>query len=426
MNRNALRNIETFSILKVGFLTALAFIGTSTHSLASQPERKPKSLSPSENWVLTKIRNGEPADLAEKFVGEEDRVLSPSFIDYLFQNAGKEFKVNPRGMEIRNAITEDKLDLSSTSITCSVVLDGWHFKKTLLLTASKVQGNLVLKKSIFDEVVGLGFMKVFGDLDLSESTFYGGATFLGTQVDGYLSLDSTHFMDSVYFGNVKTAVFSAAKADFASTQGFVIFTNMQAGRIEFSLDSFKGSPDIAGMTYQEFFIDDKSIKDDPRKLLMLCQKAEFSRLTYAQAEAFLREHARTKEADEIFISGKERERASLGWLAWSGNILLYALVGYGREARRTLYYGVAFVVLGYLVFRRRDRMKPRKPEDASRRYSPFWYSVDLFAPVINLKIADTWEPTEDRWFARNYVHVQRILGWILVPIFFGVWTGIIK
>jgi hypothetical protein len=67
-------------------------------------------------------------------------------------------------------------------------------------------------------------------------------------------------------------------------------------------------------------------------------------------------------------------------------------------------------------------MDPYKQEDATRPYKAFWYSLDLFAPVINLEVANMWRPKDNyRWGVR-YMRVHKIMGWLLVPLGVAAWT----
>src|SRR5262249_37594808 len=108
------------------------------------------------------------------------------------------------------------------------------------------------------------------------------------------------------------------------------------------------------------------------------------------------------------------------------NLFLDIVVGYGRKPQRALYLGLLIVALGCVVFWRKQGMVQRDPKDEPTTYNPFWYSLDLFAPDIDLQSAKNWMPHQDRSFARNYVHLHRILGLILVPIGIAAWTGILK
>ena len=105
---------------------------------------------------------------------------------------------------------------------------------------------------------------------------------------------------------------------------------------------------------------------------------------------------------------------------------LLILVGYGRRPENALYASGVVVLIGSLVFWDRRNLVPRDAKHSSHDYSPFWFSFDLLTPFIDLHQADTWVPRQGWWFGRNYAHLQRILGWILVPIGIAAITGIIK
>ncbi len=60
------------------------------------------------------------------------------------------------------------------------------------------------------------------------------------------------------------------------------------------------------------------------------------------------------------------------------------------------------------------------------RYNAFWYSLDLFLPIIKLGEADVWTPKDNRRWALFYRKVHIITGSLFVPIGLAAWTGIIK
>jgi hypothetical protein len=122
-------------------------------------------------------------------------------------------------------------------------------------------------------------------------------------------------------------------------------------------------------------------------------------------------------------------------------------VGYGRRPELAFIWSAAFILVGSFVFLKEKNMiqveksgeqslEYRKPLVRSRLtarriikkdyYNPFWYSLDLFLPFVDLKMADKWTPKPERRFARHYMRFQTIAGWILIPIAILSITGIIK
>ena len=65
-------------------------------------------------------------------------------------------------------------------------------------------------------------------------------------------------------------------------------------------------------------------------------------------------------------------------------------------------------------------------ENYEGKYNAFWYSLDLFLPIIKLGEADVWTPKDNRRWANLYRKVHIIIGSLFVPIGLAAWTGIIK
>jgi hypothetical protein len=105
---------------------------------------------------------------------------------------------------------------------------------------------------------------------------------------------------------------------------------------------------------------------------------------------------------------------------------LGVLVNHGRNPERAFGWSAVFIIIGMAVFWHERGMARQKTEGTVPKYSAWWYSLDLFMPVVELHFAQTWIPNPDRWFARNYARIHRFLGWILIPIGLAAVTGLIK
>lgn len=75
---------------------------------------------------------------------------------------------------------------------------------------------------------------------------------------------------------------------------------------------------------------------------------------------------------------------------------------------------------------RPNRMEPQIAEHAGRKYSPFWYSVDVYLPIIKLRDAEIWKPKEEYVMTNVWRRIHTILGWALIPIAIAVWTGMLS
>ena len=192
----------------------------------------------------------------------------------------------------------------------------------------------------------------------------------------------------------------------------------------FDKTDFRIQPTIDGMSFQ--YISPASW-DELRKLASgPVYNAEF----YSSLEGLFRRHGHPDQADEVFIAQQRREREAnpkLFYKIW--NRIQDLLVGYGRHMEKLLLWSTLFVLAGYFVFGQEEGMRTKKPEDSQRyakRYSPVWYTIDLFLPILSLGDAEIWTPRDDRRWANLYKRVHIICGHLLVPIGLAAWAGIIK
>jgi hypothetical protein len=71
-------------------------------------------------------------------------------------------------------------------------------------------------------------------------------------------------------------------------------------------------------------------------------------------------------------------------------------------------------------------MELQNKRDDTRGYNPFWYSLGLFLPFVDLQADKVWKPKREKVFLRNYMRVHILLGWILVPMVLAALSGLIK
>jgi uncharacterized protein YjbI with pentapeptide repeats len=184
---------------------------------------------------------------------------------------------------------------------------------------------------------------------------------------------------------------------------------------------------LEGMAYEQ--LSASAAPNDPtgrRTLLYWIEHAAYSRENYASLESYFRSHGFNEDSDNVFLAMKAREQKELHAPARLASWTLDVLVHHGRAPGRVLYVALGFVIFGMTVFWRRRDVEPCNPEDKHRTYNAFWYSLDLLVPAIDLEAAKIWRPRKDSRFRYHYAQVQRIAGWILIPIGLAAITGIIK
>jgi len=422
-----------------------------------------RALTPEERIFASAFR-GKPAD----FVNDdgEARTINSSVIEDIFADADKRKKLSRLGFTVKHAIFHGYLNLGSVEVPVTlhwencefddaVNFSSSHFSAPVFLTGSKFTNQakkLTMNNARFDDLLDLNQVtvagaaeffqvKIAGNLFASDGAFTNGnanirfdqadvkgAMFLGNAPDeDGLSFKPTTFAGSLSLADVKALELNLSEVTVKKT------LDLRHANVQTVLDLNVGCFDRPGKLCLpgNVFLEGLSYEDlQPGagdQLLALIDHAEdYSARSYTQLEQYYRTHAQPEPADDVFLRMKGKEREKLKFLPWLWSLILRGLVGYGRYPENALYYSFAFVVIGTLIFWRRENVVPRSQDDTPQTYNPFWYSFDLLTPFIDLHQADFWMPRQDWQFGRIYAHVHRILGWILVPIGIAAITGIIK
>jgi len=122
---------------------------------------------------------------------------------------------------------------------------------------------------------------------------------------------------------------------------------------------------------------------------------------------------------------------------WS--LTLKVTIGYGYAPWRALFWAIGIVMLGTYLFGTGMKYGVIAPaHDKSESHFPFsafWYSLDAFLPVVNLRQHDHWVPTAHHvtvWgirydeFLRRYLWIHILLGWTITTLFVAGVTGVLK
>jgi hypothetical protein len=328
---------------------------------------------------------------------------------------------------------EEEVDFFRMTVGGTAYFDEAVFAGPVDFRYVQIDGNFVADGAKFnnsDEVANFGGMTVGGTAYFDEAVFAGPVDFRYAQISTCFEANRAKFNNPgevAFFGGMKvggSAIFN--EAVFAGPVDFryAEFPSLNIQATSWPAES--ESVNLIEMTYKHICAG--SEKDTWQELFAWVDGSKYSAQTYNQLEEFFRAAGYPERADTVFIARKQRERnkAFEGLPAWLWNHFLDKSVGYGRKPEGVLYWCVLIVFLGALPFIRREYMEPQKREYASRPYNPFWYSLDLFLPVIDLRMAKVWMPGHDRRFARHYARVQTILGWVLIPIGLAAIMGIIQ
>jgi hypothetical protein len=188
---------------------------------------------------------------------------------------------------------------------------------------------------------------------------------------------------------------------------------------------FGGVLDLTSTVYERLYCGlAESQSYDFQKMLGIAETAVFSADVYSQMEDFLRRTGHPDDADWLHVKCGWRQLIGLPQLPlvpYLTNLTELVLAGYGRYPRISFLWCSIAVAVGTLVFGQ-GKMILRDP-NRDGRYSRFWYSFDLFIPVIKLDIEEIWKPDPRYRCTWLYAKWHKILGWILVPILVAALTG---
>jgi hypothetical protein len=164
--------------------------------------------------------------------------------------------------------------------------------------------------------------------------------------------------------------------------------------------------------------------------LQMLDGSQYSASAYDALEKLLAGRG-DSQADEVFLAGREARRESeirtmpiRGRFAWALDLFQEYVLGYGRFARWPIIWSFVVIAVGFVFFWSERKME-RKP-DADSEYSRFWYSFELFVPVIDVGIASEWHPKPEHKVVANYARLHKLAGWILVPVILAALTGFAK
>lgn len=222
---------------------------------------------------------------------------------------------------------------------------------------------------------------------------------------------------------------------------------------------------LDGFTYERFHTEGPVEAERWIKWLQQQPRARFIPQPYEQLALVLRRMGHERDAKRVMIA-KNQDRARFtkfgdqGW--WWYNFFGRA-IGYGYAPWRAFVGSLAMILIGFLLFSlgSNDLISPTKEtayeKDAkgtfvvdargkrlvSKEYpafSPFFYSLEAFTPLLKLDQGVNWAPNANGTdvvrigpcfyltgrVLRYYLYCHVILGWLLTSLWVGAVTGLVK
>lgn len=446
--------------------------------------RVPVSAGPptaSEKFLIDQIVAGKVANLEDAFPNESARVIRGVFLEELLTGSRKDCVIHRNGVQMEGAIVLEPIDLRNAQVTSDVRLARCRFEADVNLSKCSFEDGLSLEGSIFSGAVNGTAMKIGRGAVLQGAIFRGSASFAQMEVQGVFQAGGVTFenargsadfnsmkaggnvfftnasfggtvqfqyshvtdnlrFDGARFTNELALVnFEGMKADTGASfvgvtfAGYTSFKDAHFNMLDFSgvkwpVHSHAEWLWLNGMTYQR--IASGAEKESWSNLLALVDRAAhrtaYSTDIYSSLAEFYRREGYPRQANQFFIAQKRREREEvLRGLERYWSLFLDWFVGYGRSPERALFWSTSIILVGVMVFRP-QRMEARTTNIKTDHYSAFWYSIDLFLPLIKLQDAEMWKPRDEARFARFWSRLHTMLGWALIPIALAAWTGMLE
>lgn len=167
----------------------------------------------------------------------------------------------------------------------------------------------------------------------------------------------------------------------------------------------------------------------------IAESTAFRPSIYLELENYFNEIGETELADKVYVLRKDRTASQRGGVEQFWSWVFKVTAGYGRYLRRTLYLSLACLGIGLLLFSR-SNMTYTRDEGNEHRFNRFWFTIELFIPVINLRLVEGWIPRKPRAtdsfinkrilsLAYHYTKILPIVGFIIVTLLAAVVAGII-
>jgi hypothetical protein len=355
------------------------------------------------------------------------------------------------------------------SLNCNKATFQNSGNRSLVADGIRVNGVVHLGKGfISNGEVRLVGSRIGDSLDCSGGSFHNagnralhadrmeveGCVFLrnGFQAEGIVDLTKT--LIKGYF--VHTGVESSEES----------IISFQAARIGVLWDDKKSWPNkgklyLDGLEFERIHNQAPLDADSRIKWLRLQPDDKYFPQPYEQLAKVLKNMGHEEEAKKILIAKNEDPAylKSMSWLAKRWHKLLGATIGYGHKPWKAMRYVVFFILLGTLLFNagfKTEVMSPTKSDayktipgtniqyiraDYPEPYA-FMYSLDLFLPIVNFRVAEYWQPNDNKTaqlnvfdlfsipisglFLQIYLWFHIALGWLLTSLLVVGLSGLVR
>jgi len=209
-------------------------------------------LTEQEEYVLEQVETGKIADLKEKFgEAEENRRLRAKFLEELLTNGLEGFKVHRRGIQIKNSIISEAMDMANAEVKECVVLEACIFKEEMNIDSALFEKYLFFDNSVFHKPVDFGRADIRGQFSADAARFESKeakVNFNGFKVGQDAFFRETVFHGPVDFGHAGVeGQLLVSGAKFESKDAKANFNGLKVGQEAYFVKTlFNGPVDFLG------------------------------------------------------------------------------------------------------------------------------------------------------------------------------------
>ena len=156
----------------------------------------------------------------------------------------------------------------------------------------------------------------------------------------------------------------------------------------------------------------------------------FDRSLYDHVAAALVRQGQPEEARRVLIAATNDGNRARGWLSVLLGVPYRVFAGNGYRPQLALWWALALVLLGALVFGRAYEAGALVPIDAdaiAQPFQPIVYSADVLLPIVDLHQERSFEAAGPAsGFVRLYLWLQISLGWIIATALGAAAAGFVR
>jgi hypothetical protein len=323
--------------------------------------------------------------------------------------------------------------LSFAKVMGNVRVKGAHFKDSFHLSATTVDGQLVIVASEFWGPVNLTKIKVTQTVYLSRSTFHeklllSKADVFSVILNGthlrYIDLGNTVVKNSLVMGTSRPPGLAEARHTRWDEDGFINLGHAKIGVIDAPIKFWPNKANFTGLQYDYLGHCINRERDSLLELYSdelvpwLEKQKTFSPQLYYQLASCLQSNGYIAKANEVFYAGKKHEHSQAIGSTWFGMFLQWLFVGYGYRPWYAAIWIVFFLGVGTTIFKMSKRGEQHTVLDSLA------FSIDLLLPVVRLREIhyDLDLPGSERY----YFYFHQLVGYLLAVYLVASFSGLFK